>query len=168
FKSYDPIFDYRDLNSPVLSDEDHDRFMKQSRLYNDEIEEAEKKDEKPKFYNGNNLILTGLEYDDTNNTIYIRTDKVGYWFIRAIQNNVFPPSSPVYQYTRTTMGVHVPVITLDQSTYLLERSNPNTQFFCPAAGFLETKKDNLSLVDLVERTAANELLEEMLGDPAKS
>lgn len=167
FVDYDPVFNYSDLSSPSLSTEDQAVFTQACKQYDLEAVEAKQKGEKAK-YNGDNLLLEGLALDDgdddNDGVVYIKAYKIGYWFLRAMQDKLFPKHSEVYKLDYYAMSVYVPMITKEVATYFMERADLATQFFSMAAGHIEAKKEKPSLTGLVSRTAKEELLEEILGE----
>lgn len=117
----------------------------------------------PKFFNGDQMIVTDLVYDTFNNIIYLEAKQVKFVFIRALSLGKFAPGSLLYQQRFYKTGVLVPCITRDLYTFFVKRKADN--LYSAAGGFLEPISDRLNFPenDLVVQTAARELLEEFFG-----
>lgn len=121
----------------------------------------------PKFYDGDQLIINGMLYDDARNLLYLSAVRVKYSFIRALSLRDFPEGSPIYQQRFFKTGVMVPFITRNESMFLIERARDG--FYSSAAGFTEPLAEyNNALTtdkyDLVTYTAIQEAKDEFLVD----
>lgn len=158
-RNFRPVSSYDQLTPPQLSPEDQVALDQARQRYEAELAEAKKSNKLPKFYNGKNFLLTGLYYDSDNDVIGIQANRIDFWFVRAIQENVFP-----YRQQHFTMGVEAPCISWDGFTHVMERSSRATPFFSAVAGFVEAKSQDEPLTGLLQKTAKAELKEELLGD----
>lgn len=118
-------------------------------------------------YDGDHLLLSGVLYDPQNNTLYIEAKKAKYSLLTALNGKKFPEESPIYKQDLYGAGCYVPLITKDGNTLLLQSSKYGGKNFLTVAGFVQAKDSNTKLLDtegsnLVEKTAHEELLEEIL------
>lgn len=116
------------------------------------------------FYNGDQIMISGLKYDSESNTVYIQAIKVKYVFLRALELKKFDSSSQLYNKCLFKAGVLIPYITTDGHTFFMERKRDST--YCSVAGFLEpsVNKEMNPKYNLVTETAIRETIEELLGD----
>lgn len=120
-------------------------------------------------YDGDHLLLSAVLYDPQNNTIYIEAKRAKYSLITALNGKKFPEESPIYEQDLYGAGCYVPLITNDGYTLLLQSSKYGGKNFLTVAGFVQAKEMDTKLLNtdgssLVERTAHEELLEEVLWD----
>lgn len=120
----------------------------------------------PRFYDGKQMVITGVIYDDSTNTIYMEAKKVPYSFIVSLSNKKFPENSPLYQLTIFKTGVLAPLITRNATSILLQRAALG--LYSVPGGFLEAhdEEKRLNFYDgrnLVTETAITELKEEIVG-----
>lgn len=162
FVEYNVISYYQYLPTPPLSPDDKARLENAEQKYDAELIEAKKNNQKPPFYNGDNILGAGLSYDAGRNILFLQAYRINYWFIRAMQNKIFAEDSAIYQSDFFTLGVQVPFTTEDGFTYFMKRASKATPFYAPIAGFLEVKQDT-ALDDIFPNTAKEELVEELLG-----
>ncbi len=118
----------------------------------------------PHFYEGKQLIITGVVYDDSTNIVYIEARKVFYSFLVALSSKRFPENSAIYQQNYFKTGVLAPLITRDGMTILLQRKDGLYSVPC---GFLESKEAekrlNFEKTNLAIETAIDEITEEIAG-----
>lgn len=120
----------------------------------------------PRFYDGNQMIIADIVYDDSSNTIYVEAKKVPYSFIVTLSNKKFPDDSPLYQLSLFKTGVLAPLISRNGMSMLLQRAALG--LYSVPGGFLEThgEEKRLNFYDgrnLVIETAVTELKEEIAG-----
>lgn len=120
--------------------------------------------EDPKFFDGDQLLVTNMVYDDQSNIVFIEAKRAKYSFLRALALRSFPEDSDLYKIHLYKTGVMSPFITTDDKTFFLERSRD--KLYSAVSGFLEPKGKRKLLNpkrDLVVSTALKEILEEVLG-----
>ncbi|MDP1603574.1 MAG: hypothetical protein Q8M03_09950 [Legionella sp.] len=127
---------------------------------------AEQKAKNPRFYDGKQMVITGVVYDDSTNVIYMEARKIPYSFIVSLSNKKFPENSSMYQLTIFKTGVLAPLITRNSMSILLQRAALG--LYSVPGGFLEAhdEEKRLNFYDrrnLVTETAINELKEEIAG-----
>ena len=132
------------------------------------IEELEKN---PHFYDGKQMLVTGVIYEESSNTLYLEAKKVPFSFMVALSNNKFPKTSSLYRQTFFMTGVLAPLITRDNKSLIMQRASE--KLYSVPCGFLETKGDKTRLnfynnaskktTNLVIETAKKELKAELLG-----
>lgn len=120
----------------------------------------------PRFYDGNQMLIADIVYDDSTNTIYVEAKKVPYSFIVTLSNKKFPDVSVLYQLRLFKTGVLAPLITRNGMSMLLQRAALG--LYSVPGGFLEThgEEKRLNFYDgrnLVIETAESELKEEIVG-----
>lgn len=120
----------------------------------------------PRFYDGKQMVITGVIYDDSTNTIYMEAKKVPYSFIVSLSNKKFPENSSLYQLTIFKTGVLAPLIARNGTSILLQRAALG--LYSVPGGFLDThdEEKRLNFYDgrnLVTETAITELKEEIAG-----
>ncbi|OGV28955.1 MAG: hypothetical protein A3E88_03740 [Legionellales bacterium RIFCSPHIGHO2_12_FULL_35_11] len=120
----------------------------------------------PKLFDGKQMVITGVIYDDSTNTIYMEAKKVPYSFIATLRNKKFPENSHLYQLLMFTTGVLAPLIARNGTSILLQRVDLG--LYSVPGGFLEAhdKEKRLNFYDgrnLVTETAITELKEEIVG-----
>lgn len=118
----------------------------------------------PKFFDGDQLLVTNMVYDDLENTVYVEAKRAKYSFLRALALKRFPEDSELYNIKLYKTGVMSPFITQDNMTFFFERSRD--KLYSAASGFLEPQGKKKLLnprLDLVVSTAIQETLEEILG-----
>src|SRR3990167_9802902 len=97
---------------------------------------AEQVAKNPRFYDGKQMVITGVIYDDSTNTIYMEAKKVPYSFIVSLSNKKFPENSALYQLTLFKTGVLAPLISRNGVSILLQRAALG--LYSVPGGFLET------------------------------
>lgn len=127
---------------------------------------AEQVAKNPRFYDGKQMVITGVIYDDSTNTIYMEAKKVPYSFIVSLSNKKFPENSALYQLTIFKTGVLAPLIARNGTSILLQRAALG--LYSVPGGFLEAhdEEKRLNFYDgrnLVTETAITELKEEIAG-----
>ncbi len=127
---------------------------------------AEQVIKNPRFYDGKQMVITGVIYDDSTNVIYMEARKVPYSFIVSLSNKKFPENSALYQLTVFKTGVLAPLIARNGTSILLQRAALG--LFSVPGGFLEAhdEEKRLNFYDgrnLVTETAKTELKEEIAG-----
>lgn len=110
-----------------------------------------------KFYNGENLAVNNISYNEAENTFYIKAASTDYATIAASANVL---SSQGY----VRIGVITPFITSDGQLYLFER-NDAYKLWSAISGLIQPI--NGSLEDLVNRTAVAESNEEVFWNANK-
>jgi len=120
----------------------------------------------PRFYDGNQMIIAGIVYDDSTNTIYVEAKKVPYSFIVTLSNKRFPDDSALYQLSFFKTGVLAPLISRNRMCMLLQRAALG--LYSVPGGFLEPHDEEKRLNfddgrNLVIETAVTELKEEIAG-----
>jgi|GEM_PF-3258674 hypothetical protein len=130
-------------------------------------------------YDGDQLLIDGIKYDEASNTLYLEPVKAKYSFLLALrrkpEEDGFDSDSPFFNKTFATAGVRVPFVTEDEGTFFLERTNP-PKVLSVVAGHLEPSGEEKKLHpqnepchgNLVTQVAYEELLEEALGNQALS
>lgn len=129
---------------------------------------AQQKARNPSFYDGKQMLISGVLYDEDSNTLYLEAKRVPYSFIVALNSKKFPEDSRLYDLKLFKTGVLAPLITRDDMMLLLERSALGLRSV--PAGFLEAEDGILNFDDtrnLVTETANNEILEEIAGIKGK-
>ena len=148
-------YSYDDLPGVVLTSEEADVVL----------EVLSQLQENPNFYDGPQLLVTNMVYDDSNNILEIEARRANYSFLRALALKRFPDESQLYLMQFFKTGVMTPFMTWDDKTFFLERSRD--KLYSAASGFLEPfgpeKLLNPDGSDIVVRTAIQESLEEILG-----
>lgn len=112
--------------------------------------------------NGQHIVLTRARYDETSNCLLLNALRVDYAFLQALQKNIFPKGSALYQLNVYKTGVIAPPITTDDHTIIMERSQDG--LYSSVSGFLEPSVTQGQLLDLIEQTALNESEEELFGN----
>ncbi|OAJ34216.1 hypothetical protein [Piscirickettsia salmonis] len=152
-KTLDPVNRYRDLPSIELTDSERRVVAKKLRQLADN----------PKFYDGKQMVITAALYDPVTNTMYMEAKQVPYSVLATLRSREFAQESELYKLTLFQTGVLSPLVTKDDCLVLMERS----QFglMSQSGGFLEPVKGrlNFSRGDLVVRTAAAEITQEIAG-----
>ncbi|WP_058387144.1 hypothetical protein [Legionella lansingensis] len=118
------------------------------------------------FYDGKQMVITGVVYNESTNTLYLEAKKVPYSFIVALSNKRFPEDSILYQLRFFKTGVLAPLITRNGMSMLLQRAALG--LYSVPGGFLEAHDEEKRLnshngSNLVVETAATELKEEIVG-----
>lgn len=127
---------------------------------------SEQQARNPQFYDGNQMVITGVVYDEISNTIYMEAKKVPYSFIVTLSNKRFPEGSKLYELSLFKTGVLAPLITTDDVTILMQRKALG--LYSVPSGFLEAHDDEKRLNfddgrNLVTETATGEIREEIAG-----
>ena len=151
----EPADFYDDLPEIMMTTEENDARLKFV---------AEQAVKNPRFYDGNQMVITGVVYDDSTNVIYMEARKVPYSFIVSLSNKKFPEDSSLYQLTVFKTGVLAPLIARNDTSILLQRAALGLYSF--PGGFLEAhdEEKRLNFYDgrnLVTETAITELKEEI-------
>lgn len=120
----------------------------------------------PRFYDGKQMIITGVVYDESSNTLYMEAKKVPYSFIVTLSNKKFPEGSALYELNFFKTGVLAPLITRNGMSILLQRAALG--LYSVPGGFLESHGDEKRLNfddgrNLVSETAMIEISEEIAG-----
>lgn len=155
--SLEPADFYDDLPEIIMTPEENEARLKVV---------AEQTVKNPRFYDGKQMVITGVVYDDSTNVIYMEAKKVPYSFIVSLSNKKFPENSSLYQLTVFKTGVLAPLIARNGTSILLQRAALG--LFSVPGGFLEAhgEKKRLNFDDgrnLVNETAITELVEEIAG-----
>lgn len=153
----EPADFYDDLPEIILTTAENDARLKFV---------AEQKAKNPKFYDGQQMVVTGVVYDESANVIYMEAKKVPYSFIVSLSNKKFPENSDLYKLTLFKTGVLAPLISRNGVSILLQRAALG--LYSVPGGFLEAydKEKRLNFYDsrnLVIETATTELKEEIAG-----
>lgn len=114
----------------------------------------EKNKDNPNFYNGDHIAVEEMLYDATKNILYIKAKSTKYGTMSAVPE--------VLKGSSFRLGVISPIITKDNKTYLLER-NDLLKLRSSVSGFLQPIEGSLD--NLINRTAYNEFIEEVAGNP---
>lgn len=119
-----------------------------------------------KFYDGKQMIITAVNYDESSNTIYMEASQVPYSFIVALSNKKFPENSHLYQRSFFKTGVLAPLVTSNGMTLIVQRAALG--LYSVHGGFLEAKEADKRLNfndgrNLVIESARTELEEEIAG-----
>jgi len=125
----------------------------------------------PTFYDGNQIVLTGITYDQETATIYLEAKQTKFSVLNTLSTHTFPEGSPIYNFQLYKTGVIAPFITNDNHVFLMQRNDPY-KLYSAAAGFLEGLGDlgqinYFTHGDLVTHTAKTEALEEFLYSEKK-
>ncbi|CDZ76582.1 hypothetical protein BN59_00856 [Legionella massiliensis] len=155
--SLEPADFYDDLPGVNLTNEEEEARLAVVR---------EQESKNPRFYDGEQMVITGVTYDESANTLYLEAKKVPYSFIVALSNKKFPVDSTLYQLNFFKTGVLAPLITRNGFSMLLQRAALGLYSF--PGGFLEAHdaEKRLNFHDgsnLVVETATSELKEELVG-----
>jgi len=118
--------------------------------------------EKRGGYDGNQLLIKGMLYDDDKNTVYLEARRAKYSLLRALGLKKFDENSKLYQLTLYKTGVLIPQVSKDKDVVFVERARD--KFYSMAGGFMEAKENKQSLNGMALKTAKNELQEEFLSD----
>jgi hypothetical protein len=126
----------------------------------------EQKIKNPRFYDGKQMVITGVIYNESINTLYLEAKKVPYSFIVALSNKRFSEDSILYKLSFFKTGVLAPLITRNGMSMLLQRAALG--LYSVPGGFLEAHDEEKRLnfhngSNLVVETAATELKEELVG-----
>ncbi len=126
----------------------------------------EQKNKNPHFYDGQQMVITAVVYDDSTNVIYMEAKQVPYSFIVSLSSKKFPENSALYQLTVFKTGVLAPLITRNGKSILLQRAALG--LYSVPGGFLESngEEKRLNFYDgrnLVTEMAITELIEEIAG-----
>ncbi|MDI9818418.1 MULTISPECIES: NUDIX hydrolase [unclassified Legionella] len=128
----------------------------------------EQQNENPHFYDGKQMIITGVMYDESSNILYLEAKRVPYSFIVALCNKQFPENSSLYQLNAFKTGVLAPLVTRNGMSMLLQRTSLG--LYSVPGGFLEAHntEERLNFYEdegknLVTETALTELKEEIAG-----
>ncbi|KTC82626.1 hypothetical protein Lche_0306 [Legionella cherrii] len=153
----EPADFYDDLPEINLSQEEEDARLKVV---------AEQKIKNPRFYDGKQMVITAVTYNESTNTLYLEAKKVPYSFIVALGNKKFPEYSTLYQHNFFKTGVLSPLVTRNGMSMLLQRAALG--LYSVPGGFLEAHDEEKRLNfyngnNLVVETAATELEEELVG-----
>lgn len=153
----EPADFYDDLPEIMMTTEENDARLKFV---------AEQVAKNPRFYDGKQMVITGVVYDDSTNVIYMEARKVPYSFIVSLSNKKFPESSALYQLTVFKTGVLAPLMARNGTSILLQRAALG--LYSVPGGFLEAhdEEKRLNFYDgrnLVTETAIAELKEEIVG-----
>lgn len=148
---------YDDLPEIMMTTEENDARLK---FVDEQIAKN------PRFYDGKQMVITGVVYDDSTNVIYMEARKVPYSFIVSLSNKKFPEDSSLYQLTVFKTGVLAPLIARNGTSILLQRTVIG--LYSVPGGFLEAhdEEKRLNFYDgrnLVTETAITELKEEIVG-----
>ncbi|MCC5015891.1 MULTISPECIES: hypothetical protein [unclassified Legionella] len=160
-KTLAPANLYDDLPAVTLTDEEET-----ARLL--VVEEQKKKN--PKFYDGQQMVITGVVYDEVANTVYMEAKRVPYSFIVALSSKKFPEQSELYKQSFFKTGVLAPLVTTNGKTVLMQRVQLG--LYSVPGGFLEAHdvEKRLNFADgrnLVVETAKSEVTEEIAGIAGK-
>ncbi|STX42452.1 Uncharacterised protein [Legionella donaldsonii] len=152
---------YDDLPAVSLTDEEETERL-------GVIEQQKKRN--PDFYDGQQMVITGVVYDEVTNTVYMEAKKVPYSFIVALSNKKFPEQSELYKQSFFKTGVLAPLVTTNGKTVLMQRVQLG--LYSVPGGFLEAHdvEKRLNFADgrnLVVETAKSEVTEEIAGVAGK-
>ncbi len=124
--------------------------------------------EKKIKYNGDNILLKDISFEEGENTLYLHAVRAPYSVVNALSTNKIKTKEFYFK-----TGVMVPLVTSDKKVVFLERNHPNPmfRFFSAPAGFLQPVADNrLSFstdkfeADFVMANALKELSEEVFSE----
>ena len=126
----------------------------------------EQKNKNPRFYDGKQMVITAVIYNEDANSIYLEAKKVPYSFIVTLSNKRFPENSALFQLNFFKTGVLAPLITRNGMSMLLQRTALG--LYSVPGGFLESSDAEKRLnfhngSNLVVETAEKELKEELVG-----
>lgn len=127
---------------------------------------AEQAAKNPRFYDGKQMVITGVIFDDATNVLYMEARQVPYSFIVSLSQKKFPEGSALYDLTVFKTGVLAPLVSRDGASILFQRAAHG--LFSVPGGFLEThgEEKRLNFDDgrnLVTETAITEIKEEVAG-----
>ena len=114
----------------------------------------EKNKDNPNFYNGEHFAVKEMLYEATKNILYIEANATNYATMSAVPE--------VLRYSFFRLGVISPIITTDNQTYILERDDL-LNLWSSVSGFVQPIDGSLEY--LINRTAYNEFIEEVAGNP---
>ncbi len=154
-RTQSPAQYYRDLSPVALTSEEQ--------MVYDEV--FFRLSENPKFYNGKHILLTGVMYDTTENTLYLEAVRVDYVFVAALGKikQINSTGSALQGKTFFKTGVLVPFISSDDKVTLIARAD-RLKLNSVAAGFLECDDDETLLSSLLRTTVLKEADEEFAVD----
>lgn len=117
-------------------------------------------------YDGDQLLLTGMYYNSSTNTLCLEVKKAKYALLKTLQKpedkGGFSPQSQFYQKVFYTMGVRAPFITKDDYTFLVKRAL-RPEVYSAAAGHIELKgQGQINAINQITNTARKEAIEEFL------
>lgn len=117
------------------------------------------------FYNGKQMLLTGVIYDSTSNILYLEAVRVDYVFLVALEEmkKATVEGSALAHKEFFKTGVLAPFISSDDKISIVTRKD-KWNLRSVAAGFLECKDARHSLADLIRETASKEADEEFVHD----
>ncbi|HHS8465342.1 TPA: hypothetical protein ACTUXY_003342 [Legionella pneumophila] len=102
----------------------------------------EQKIKNPRFYDGKQMVIMGVTYNESANTLYLEAKKVPYSFIVALRNKKFPGNSILYQLNFFKTGILAPLITRNGMSMLLQRAALG--LYSVPGGFLEAHDEEKS------------------------
>lgn len=150
-----PVSAYGELSSHVFTEEETGL-----------IENTKNEIEAAGGYDGDQVLIEDLGYEQSSNTVYLSLKKVKYSFIRTLrkpeEEGGFSSSSEFYNKPFFTAGVRAPFITTDGTTVLLKRANP-PKVYSVAAGHFELREEGIFPEKIVEKLACEEAIEECLA-----
>jgi hypothetical protein len=114
-------------------------------------------------YDSPYFLVSDVIYDDEENILYIEAKKTKFSILCGL-NGKFPKDSPLMQQDLYGMGVLIPVVTNDGYTLLLQSSKYEKKNYATVKGFVQPEEVDSSLLDTVEKSASQELMEELLAD----
>lgn len=126
------------------------------------------RDVKPKIrYDGDNLLVSNCQYDESRNCIYLEAVRAKYSVLAALSSKRIMTDKFFFK-----TGVMVPLMTTDKNIVFIQRNDAHRLFSAPS-GFLQPLQETGELVftygaytaDLVRGTALKELREEVFGEP---
>lgn len=119
----------------------------------------------PNFYNGKQMLLTGVIYDSTSNILYLEAVRVDYVFLVALEEmkKAKVEGSALAHKDFFKTGVLAPFVSSDDRVSIVTRKD-KWNLRSVAAGFLECKDERHSLMDLIRETASKEADEEFVHD----
>ncbi|GEM_PF-2610482 len=122
---------------------------------------------RPGFYNGKQMLLTGIVYDTTCNTLYIEAVRVDYVFLLALERmkQLNARGSALHHKDFFRAGVLAPFISRDDNVAIVTRKDA-WALRSVAGGYLECEQAAEPLAGLISKTAAKEADEEFVHDRA--
>ncbi len=148
---HEPVINYGDLQTLTLQAEEKN-------IYDQTLQQLSTN---KKFYNGNQILLTGAIYDTSNNTLYLEAVRVDYAFLVALEKmkGINAEGSQLRHKDFFKTGVMAPFISKDNKVSIVTRKD-KWSLRSVAAGFLECKDASVSLTNLITETAIKEADEE--------
>lgn len=136
--------------------------LEEQKIYDQTLDQLRKN---KNFYNGNQMLLTGVAYDTSTNILYLEAVRVDYAFLVALEKMkaVKTDESVLQNKDFFKTGVLAPFVSKDNKVSIITRKDKWT-LRSVAAGFLECDDEAYPLNNLITETASKEADEEFVLD----